>query len=59
MACTDSADGGTEVSVRYTLTGLDEAGRAFVQAFLEPGNYAAMIEEWRELTTRALSLNVA
>jgi len=56
VACTDSADGGTEVSVRYTLTGLDEAGRAFVQAFLEPGNYAAMIEEWRELTARALSL---
>ena len=49
-----AADGGTEVSVRYTLTGLNAAGREEVRAFLEPAHYAAMMEEWRQATSAAL-----
>src|SRR5262245_51204486 len=49
------ADGGTVVSVRYTLTGVSDAGRAFVREFLEPGHYAAMIEDWRTFTSAALA----
>lgn len=42
------ANGGSEVSVTYTLTGITPEGAAFVQAFLEPARYTAFIEEWRE-----------
>lgn len=52
-----SADsGGTEVSVRYTLTGLNPQGRAFVSEFLDPGHYTRMIEEWRTAISRALAI---
>ena len=37
----------TEVEVRYTLTGHNEAGNQAVQAFTAA--FAAMIEEWRTL----------
>lgn len=37
----------TEVSVRYTLTGLDAEGEHFVAGFLAPARYAAMIDGWR------------
>jgi hypothetical protein len=55
VACTESAAGGTEVSVRYTLTALSEAGRARVSNFLETEPYANMIEEWRAATLAALA----
>ena len=45
---------GTVVSVRYTLTGVSEPGRAFVREFLEPANYARMIDEWHVATSAAL-----
>jgi hypothetical protein len=54
VICTDQPGGGTEVSVRYTLTALSEAGQAFVTEFLEAGHYAQMIEEWRLATSKAL-----
>jgi len=55
VACMESAAGGTEVSVRYTLTAVSEAGRAFVSHFLETQTYAHMIEEWRAATVAALA----
>jgi hypothetical protein len=41
------------------LTGLDEAGPAAVETFLEPEKYAQMIEAWRQATARAMSLGSA
>jgi hypothetical protein len=55
VACTQAEGGGTVVSVRYTLTGVSEQGRAFVRQFLEPEHYARMIEEWRVATSAALA----
>jgi polyketide cyclase/dehydrase/lipid transport protein len=55
VICTAEEGGGTKVSVRYTLTGVSEQGRAFVREFLEPEHYARMIEEWRIATRAALS----
>jgi hypothetical protein len=55
VICTGAAEGGTVVSVRYTLTGVSEQGRAFVREFLEPEHYARMIEEWRVATSAALA----
>ena len=53
--CSAAPGGGTDVSVRYTLTGLDAPGRAFVAEFLQPDQYARMIEEWRVLIGAALA----
>jgi hypothetical protein len=55
VICTGAEEGGTVVSVRYTLTGVSEQGRAFVREFLEPEHYARMIEEWRVATSAALA----
>jgi hypothetical protein len=55
VRCTASPAGGTEVSVRYTLTGLDPHGEAFVREFLDPEHYSRMIEEWRTATAKALA----
>ena len=55
VICTTVAGGATDVSVRYTLTGVSEQGRAFVREFLEPEHYSRMIEEWRVATSAALS----
>ena len=55
VACAEPAAGGTDVSVRYTLTALSEAGRAFVRKFLETGHYSRMIDEWRAATADALA----
>jgi hypothetical protein len=53
--CTAASAGGTEVTVRYTLTGLNAEGRAFVAEFLQPDHYARMIEEWRTSISAALA----
>ena len=55
VECSASA-GGTEVSVRYTLTGLNGQGHAFVDEFLDPVHYSRMIEEWREAISKALGV---
>jgi hypothetical protein len=44
VTCTPAEGGGTVVTVRYTLTGVSEQGRAFVR----------MIDEWRVMTSAAL-----
>jgi hypothetical protein len=55
VVCTESADGGTDVSVRYTLTALTESGGVFVGKFLDAGHYSQMIEQWRAATAGALA----
>lgn len=55
VACTEAEGGGTVVTVRYTLTGVSEQGRAFVREFLEPEHYSRMIEEWRVATSAVLA----
>lgn len=55
VQCSVTSGGGTEVSVRYTLTGLNPQGQAFVTEFLEPGQYDRMIEGWRTAIGKALA----
>lgn len=55
VRCGATSRGGTEVSVRYTLTGLNAQGEAFVDRFLQPEQYSRMIEEWRTAITAALA----
>lgn len=55
VQCRAASGGGTEVSVRYTLTGLDPQGQAFVREFLDPEHYSRMIEEWQAAISKALT----
>jgi hypothetical protein len=55
VICTESEGGGTDVSVAYTLTPVDAGAQAFVDRFLEPQQYARMIDGWRAATTAALA----
>ncbi len=55
VVCTAAEGGATVVSVRYTLTGVSDVGRAFVREFLEPTHYARMIDEWQAATSSALA----
>jgi hypothetical protein len=55
VACSEPADGGTEVNVRYTLTGVSWQGRAFVQEFLGADRYRSMLGEWRSAISAALA----
>ena len=58
VTCTEPARGGTDVSVRYTLTAVSEAGESFISQFLADQHYTIMIEEWRVATSNALRLGV-
>ena len=55
VRCSATPGGGTEVSVRYTLTGLDAHGEVFVSQFLDREQYSRMIEEWHASISAALS----
>jgi hypothetical protein len=55
VVCTEAAAGGTDVSVRYTLTPLNAGAQAFVDEFLEPRQYERMIDEWHAATSAALA----
>ncbi len=55
VICTEPAGGGTDVSVAYTLTPLHAGAEAFVDEFLDPRNYARMIDEWHAATKAALA----
>jgi hypothetical protein len=59
VICAEPASGGTDISVRYTLTAVSEAGEVFVARFLAEPHYRTMIEEWRVATSKALRLPVA
>jgi hypothetical protein len=54
VACREEA-GGSTVTVRYTLTGLDKQGDDFVREFLSDPHYTRFIEEWRTAISAALS----
>lgn len=54
VVCRD-AEGGTQVSVAYTLTPLHAAAEACIARFLEPRAYDRMMEEWRMATAAALA----
>jgi hypothetical protein len=56
VQCSAASAGGTEVSVRYTLTGLNAQQQVFVDEFLDPAHYSRMIEEWRQAIAKALGL---
>ena len=53
--CTEAQGGGTDVSVAYTLTPLHSGAQAFVEGFLEPRQYARMIDGWQAATKAALA----
>ena len=54
VICAASPAGGTDVSVRYTLTPISKQGQSFVREFLSDAQYARMIEEWRSAVSAAL-----
>ena len=54
VQCRAASGGGTQVNVRYTLTGLNAQGEAFVSGFLDLEHYSRMIEEWRMAISAAL-----
>ncbi|MGC2031656.1 MAG: SRPBCC family protein [Steroidobacteraceae bacterium] len=55
VICTEPPGGGTDVSVRYTLTALSEEARPFVRDFLNSEHYSQMIEEWRAALSSLVS----
>lgn len=55
VICTELEEGGTHVSVAYTLTPLDAGAEAFVGEFLDPQHYARMMDEWQAATSGALA----
>jgi hypothetical protein len=55
VICTEPRGGGTDVSVRYTLTGVSTHGQKFVRDFLYHDRYVQMIEEWRAAVVAALA----
>ena len=55
VRCSAAAGGGTDISVRYMLTGLSSQGQKFVREFLGEERYRGMIEEWRVATSAALA----
>lgn len=54
VQCSATPGGGTEVSVRYTLTGLNAHGDALVSQFLDQEQYGRMIEDWHASISAAL-----
>jgi hypothetical protein len=54
VSCRDTAPNGMQVSVRYTLTGLNKEGDDFVREFLSDAHYTRFIEEWRVALSAAL-----
>lgn len=54
VRCTDE-HAGARVQVTYTLTALDDAGRASVAHFLAGPQYRVMLEEWRMAVSTALA----
>jgi hypothetical protein len=59
VICTQPTGGGTDISVRYTLTARSEAGESHGAQFLAERHYTTMIDEWRVATGKALGLPVA
>ena len=56
VACSERTHGVTDVTVRYTLTALNDSAQTFVARFLENDHYTTMIEGWRVAISRVLGL---
>jgi hypothetical protein len=56
VACRERTPGVTEVTVRYTLTALNDSAQPFVDRLLQNDHYTTMIEGWRMAINRALGL---
>lgn len=54
VECRD-VGGGSEVAVRYTLTGITPDGETGVREFLDDAHYGAFIREWQDSIGKALS----
>jgi len=54
VECRD-AGAGSEITVRYTLTGVTPEGDAFVREFLHDAHYDAFMREWQDAIGSALS----
>jgi hypothetical protein len=50
-----NAGAGSEITVRYTLTGVSPEGEAFVRDFLAAERYDAFIREWHDAIRATLS----
>ena len=55
VRCTALSVSRSLVEVTYTLTGLDEQGKAFVSRFLSEHHYAAMMAQWQRALSAALA----
>jgi Polyketide cyclase / dehydrase and lipid transport len=55
VICTERPGGGTDVSVRYTLTALSEDAQPFVHDFLNSKQYSRMLDEWQAATSAAVA----
>jgi hypothetical protein len=54
VRCTKDGNG-SAIDVTYTLTGLNPKGDAFASTFTADAHYDAMIDEWRQALTKALT----
>lgn len=54
VICRGQPGGSSEVSVRYTLTGLNDEGAAFVRKFLSDAHYTHFIGEWHTALSAVL-----
>ena len=50
-----AAGAGSEITVRYTLTGVTPEGEAYVGAFLADAHYDAFMREWQDSLHAALA----
>ena len=50
-----AAGTGSEITVRYTLTGVTPAGEEFVRKFLDDAHYDAFMREWQDSLHAALA----
>jgi hypothetical protein len=55
VICTESPEGGTDVSVRYTLTALSEDAQPLVHDFLNSKQYSRMLDESQAATSALLA----
>ena len=53
--CSPAESGGTTVTVRYTLSGVDADGDAFVADFLSESAFATMIAFWKDAVNAAIA----
>ena len=55
VTCTPDGAGGTDVAVRYTLTGISAEGRHFVSEMFASDHYRQMMDLWRSAIAEVLA----